>query len=64
MLPLILLRGGLYLGHDIRDGGGAYDDAVLVLEKNPCVDPRLQTETETDTDTDTDRDTDRETDGH
>ena len=36
-----------YLGHDIRDGGGANDDAVLVLQKDPRVDPRLQTNRET-----------------
>lgn len=30
------------LGHHIRDGGGAYDHAVLVLEKNPGMNPRLK----------------------
>lgn len=35
----------IHLGDDIGDGGGAYDDAVLVLEKYPCVDPGLRRET-------------------
>lgn len=35
---------GLHLGDDVRDGGGAHDDAVLVLEKYPRVDPGLRAE--------------------
>lgn len=33
-----------HLGHNIRDRGRAHDDAVLVLEKNPSVNPSLQME--------------------
>lgn len=33
-----------YLGHNIRDGGRADNDAVLVLEQYPCVNPGLQAE--------------------
>lgn len=33
-----------YLGYNVRDRGRAHDDAVLVLEKNPGMNPRLQTE--------------------
>lgn len=35
---------GDYLSHHVGDGGRADDEAVLVLEENPCVNPRLQSE--------------------
>lgn len=44
---MVFIRTGrrIHLGDDIGDGGGAYDDAVLVLEKYPRVDPGLRRET-------------------
>lgn len=33
--------GGVYLGDNVGDGGGAHYDAVLVLEEYPRVDPGL-----------------------
>lgn len=39
--PKILQRKVLYLRHDVRDGGGAHDDAELMLEEDPGVNPRL-----------------------
>lgn len=34
--------GGAYLSHHVRDGRRAHDEAVLVLEENPRVDPGLR----------------------